>query len=165
MTREMAKANLKANWAELVSSRDMDLEELVGSLEDQINGYEDLSLDELTEEMAETLGWEFGDLTDEQVDEWKEIVNKSAEEYLASIGYIVNEQVASRYVADFAGTHNGLYCRDMEALYSLGEADCETIFGGYLWEAMEEELGDMDEETEEMLSMAIINFYVDALGL
>lgn len=84
MAREMAKANLKANWAELVSSGDMDLEELVRSLEDQIDGYEDLSLDELTEEMAEILGWEFGDLTDEQVDEWEEIINEAAEEYLST---------------------------------------------------------------------------------
>lgn len=80
--REMAKEILKANWAELVSSGDMDIEDMVGSLEDQISGYEDLSLDELTEEMAETLGWEFADLTDEQVDEWKEIVEEAAKEWL-----------------------------------------------------------------------------------
>lgn len=81
--RERAKEILRRNWREVVKDGNLTEEELRNSLEDQISGYLDLSMDELTEEECEAMGWEYGNMTDEQMDEWTEIVNETAKEYLA----------------------------------------------------------------------------------
>lgn len=77
-----AKETLKANWNELIATGDMTAEEMAESLQNQISGWEDLSADELTPQMAEILGWDIEDITDEQTEEWREIVNETAKEWL-----------------------------------------------------------------------------------
>lgn len=83
MMREVIKAELKQRWAELVADGNMTEEELRQSLQDQVDGYLDLSMDEIQEQDTERMGWEYGDMTDEQMDEWTEIVNEAAREYLS----------------------------------------------------------------------------------
>lgn len=54
--------------------------------------------------------------------------------------------------------------KDLDALIEVGEADMETIFGGYLWEVVEDEVPEMDEETNTLLADAIIDFYYEQLA-
>lgn len=80
--REIIKAELKSRWAEVVASGDMTEEDMIASLQDQVDGYLDLSMDEIQEYDAERMGWEYGNMTDEQMDEWEKVVNEAAREYL-----------------------------------------------------------------------------------
>ena len=77
---------------------------------------------------------------------------------------ITNDTQALEYIKLMASTHEGLYFRDLDALQELGEADMDTIFGGYLWQEIEKDFGIMDEDTEELLTCAISDFYIDALS-
>lgn len=70
---------------------------------------------------------------------------------------------ADAVVWAIAGSNGGMVQRDMQALDRLGEADMESILGGYLWQAICDELGDMDEDTEDALSDAIVAYYEDML--
>ena len=80
--RETIKAELQQRWSQLVAEENMTEEELRQSLEDQVSGYLDLSMDEITEEDAERMNWEYGEMSDEQMNEWTEMVNEAAREYL-----------------------------------------------------------------------------------
>ena len=77
---------------------------------------------------------------------------------------ISNDTQALEYIKGMANTHEGLYFRDLDALLELGEADMDTIFGGYLWAEIERDFGIMDEDTEELLVCAISDFYIDAVS-
>ena len=78
-----AKKTLMSAWDGLIASGDMTAEEMAESLRDQITGYADLSAEELTGEMADILGWDIDDITDEQLDAWCDIVDAAAKEWLA----------------------------------------------------------------------------------
>ena len=54
--------------------------------------------------------------------------------------------------------------KDLDALIEVGEADMETIFCGYLWDAVEDEVPEMDEDTNTLMSDAIIDFYCEQLA-
>lgn len=82
MAREMAKEQLKKTWAEVVADGSMTEEEMRESLADQIDGYTDLAMEELTEELADLMGYEFGNMTEEEEEEWEKLVNETATEYL-----------------------------------------------------------------------------------
>ena len=53
--------------------------------------------------------------------------------------------------------------KDLDALIEVGEVDNETVFGGYLWEAVEDAVPEMDEETNDLLSDAIIDYWFEQL--
>ena len=82
MAGEMAKEQLKKTWTEVVASGSMTEEEMRESLVAQIDGYCDSSLDELTEELADLMGYEFGNMVEEEEEEWEKLVNETATEYL-----------------------------------------------------------------------------------
>lgn len=149
--RNIAKADLWTAWADLVANGDMSAEELISGLRDQISGDCDLSADELTEDRMALLGWgdDWSSLTDEQFSEWRDIVDEAAAEYV---------------VRAIAEANPGLRDRDYDALSEIGEADCETIFGGYLWPKVEEAMGKIGEDMGEYLSCAIVGYYCDMLA-
>lgn len=74
---------------------------------------------------------------------------------------IYTEAQANEYIREMAHTHQAYYDRDMDALLEIGEADMDTILEGYLWNAICTDMGEMDEDTEEVLSCAIVDFYID----
>lgn len=53
--------------------------------------------------------------------------------------------------------------KDLDALIEVGEVDDEIVFGGYLWEAVEDAVPEMDEETNDLLSDAIIDYWCEQL--
>lgn len=81
--RQRAKEELTRRWDDLVRDGVMTHEEMVESLTDQVSGYCDMSGEDFDEEMADIMGWDITDLTDEQREEWHTIVNETAEEWLA----------------------------------------------------------------------------------
>lgn len=79
----------------------------------------------------------------------------------------VSERLAMEYIRTLAKLHKSLYDRDVDALQELGEVDMETVLGGYLWARVQHEFGlcelGADEELEEVLSAAIIDFYCEQM--
>lgn len=53
--------------------------------------------------------------------------------------------------------------KDIDALLEIGEVDCETIWTGYLADAIVEELGDAYEESADLLDSAIVDFFADQM--
>ena len=53
--------------------------------------------------------------------------------------------------------------KDIDALLEVGEVDSETIWNGYLWDAVEDEVLEMDEETQDLLLDAIVDFYCEQM--
>lgn len=51
--------------------------------------------------------------------------------------------------------------KDIDALLEVGEVDFETVLCGYLWDAVVAEVGEMDEDTEEVFSSAIVDFFCE----
>jgi hypothetical protein len=80
--RERVKAELMAGWNGMVVGGLLTYDELTDSLLDQILGTEDMSADELTEDLAGMLGWDINSITPDQYEEWKKIVNEAAREYM-----------------------------------------------------------------------------------
>lgn len=78
-----AKEILTASWQTLIDNGDMTAEEMAESLQDQIDGYADMSLDELDPILADLMGMDIDDLTDEDLDTWRDLVNETAREWLA----------------------------------------------------------------------------------
>lgn len=75
---------LIADWTQLVAEGDFTKEELVVSLQDQISGLHDMSMDEYDVFYAQFMGAGWGEeLTDEQCDIWRDVVNDAARKYLA----------------------------------------------------------------------------------
>lgn len=87
MAREQAIERLIADWSELVASGEIDAEELRNSLTEQAEcncqGW-DSSMEDLEgdPELANIMGYNIDDMTDEQVDEWTQIVTEAARRYL-----------------------------------------------------------------------------------
>ena len=54
--------------------------------------------------------------------------------------------------------------KDLDALIEVGEVDMETIFNGYLWEAIEDEVPEMDEDTNTLLADATIDYFAEQLA-
>jgi hypothetical protein len=86
---EMVKMDLKASWKMQVEEGWMTYSEMVESLRLQIDGIQDLSGDELTEDRAKMMGWDYDKLMDDdEADEWNiwtDIVVESAREFIAEI--------------------------------------------------------------------------------
>ena len=53
--------------------------------------------------------------------------------------------------------------KDLDALIEVGEVDDETVFGGYLWEAVEGAVPEMDEGINTLLADAIIDYWCEQL--
>lgn len=51
--------------------------------------------------------------------------------------------------------------KDIDAILETGEVLTETVLQGYLWDIVEAEVGEMDEETEELLCIAIVDYFCD----
>lgn len=85
--REKVIERLISNWKDLVDTGAFTEEDLHNSLEMQVEhsgqGW-DMSLEDLEAdpEMAEMMGYDIDNMTDEQVDEWQEIVKEAASRYL-----------------------------------------------------------------------------------
>lgn len=79
---DIAKKTLIAGWQDLITSGDMTTEEMAESLHDQLDGYKDMSLDDLTPTIASLMCWDYNDLTEDDLDEWRSLVNDAAMEYL-----------------------------------------------------------------------------------
>ena len=78
---------------------------------------------------------------------------------------IQNEAQARAFVEQMAKIHEGAWSRDMDALWEIGEADCETIWCGYLWTEIESAVPEMDEDTNTLLADAIVDFYCDQMDI
>ena len=76
------KAELMAGWNGMVAGGMLTYDELTDSLLDQILGDDDMSMDELTVDLAELMGWDINNITMDQYKEWERIVNEAAREYL-----------------------------------------------------------------------------------
>lgn len=74
--------NLHECWDEQVSAGLMTRDEMYDSLYAQISGELDLSPDELTDDRIRLMGWNPSDITNNQYEEWANIVNMAAVEYL-----------------------------------------------------------------------------------
>ena len=79
----------------------------------------------------------------------------------------ISRRLADQYIRNLAELHKPLYDRDVDALQELGECDMETILGGYLWARVQHEFGlcelGADEELEEVLAEAIVDFYYEKM--
>lgn len=82
LKRERLMGELMVSWNEQVSDGLMSCEDMEKSLRMQISGELDLSGDELTNEWAKSMGWDLDDMTDDQWDAWKDLVNETARRYL-----------------------------------------------------------------------------------
>lgn len=86
--REKVIGRLISNWKDLVDTGAFTEEDMLSSLEMQVEhsgqGW-DMSLEDLEADpgMAEMMGYDIDNMTDEQVDEWREVVEEAAERYLA----------------------------------------------------------------------------------
>lgn len=80
--RNTAKQTLTANWTDLVKGGDWSAEEMWYSLTEQAEGACDMSLEELTPDLAALLGWDIDALTEEQEGEWSDLVTEAAIEWL-----------------------------------------------------------------------------------
>ena len=75
---------LIADWDEMIAMEWMAKEELIVSLQDQISGLHDMSLDEYDVFYAQFMGAGWDEvLTDEQCDIWRNVFNDAARKYLA----------------------------------------------------------------------------------
>ena len=84
---EMAIAILVERWAELVESGEFTQEEMVKSLNEQIDANSqgwDASAEELDEELIEVMGYDEDEITDEQLEDWLAVVQEAARRYLES---------------------------------------------------------------------------------
>lgn len=73
---------LIAGWNGQVMGGLIPYEDMVVSLQEQIGGVSDLSADELTDDIMEILGWNPDEIGASQWDEWEDIVNMAAREWL-----------------------------------------------------------------------------------
>ena len=75
---------LIADWDEIVAMEWVAKEELIASLQDQISGLHDMSLDRYDVFYAQFMGAGWDEvLTDEQRDIWRNVFNDAARKYLA----------------------------------------------------------------------------------
>ena len=80
--QSLITTHLHRIWDEQVEAGFITRDEMYDSLHAQISGELDLSPDELDEPIARLLGWDINNITDEQWEIWKNIVNISATEWV-----------------------------------------------------------------------------------
>ena len=80
--KSKAMQALMASWNGQVMGGYRTHEEMVISLQEQIGGVSDLAPDELTDDMCDIMGWDYDEIGASQFDEWDEIVNMAAREWL-----------------------------------------------------------------------------------
>ena len=80
--RQKVKAILMAGWNGLIMGGCITYDELTDSLLGQITGGEDMSADELTDDLAELMGWNPSAITESQYKVWMDIVDEAAREYM-----------------------------------------------------------------------------------
>lgn len=79
---ELVTRKLMAGWNGMVIGGLLTRDELYDSLHAQVSGEVDMSADELDDELAKLMGWNPSDITEEQYRIWKDIVNRTAMEYV-----------------------------------------------------------------------------------
>ena len=77
------KAELMAGWNGLIAGGCLTYDEMTDCLLDQVTGSLDMSADELTDDLAEMMGWDPSAMTDDQWTTWRHIVDQAASEYLS----------------------------------------------------------------------------------
>lgn len=82
MDKTMVSIRLMAGWNGQVLGGLMTMDDLEESLRDQISGQVDMSADELDADMAQLMGWDIENITEDQYGTWKDLVNQTAREYL-----------------------------------------------------------------------------------
>lgn len=82
MKQDAVKIKLMVGWNGMVIGGLITYEELCDSLSDQIAGIEDMSADELTDDLARLMGWNPSAITEDQYKVWRDLVNEAAREYL-----------------------------------------------------------------------------------
>lgn len=80
--QEQVIARLMAGWNGIVLGGMITYDELHDSLLDQVTGSIDMSADELDDEMAELMGWNPSDITEDQYKEWRHLVDLAATEFM-----------------------------------------------------------------------------------
>lgn len=80
--QEQVIARLMAGWNGMVLGGMITYDELHDSLLDQVTGSIDMSADELTDDLAELMGWNPSAITEDQYKEWRQLVNLAATEYM-----------------------------------------------------------------------------------
>lgn len=81
--QEQVIAILIADWDDIVSDGIITYDELHDGLLDQVTGSMDLSADELTDDLAELMGWDPSAITEDQYKEWRQLVNEAATRYIS----------------------------------------------------------------------------------
>lgn len=80
---------------------------------------------------------------------------------------ICNEEQAREFIKEMAEAYPHSKSKDMDALISLGDADLDTILEGYLYDHilshMEATGMDIDEDIEELVTNALVDYYIDML--
>lgn len=76
---------------------------------------------------------------------------------------IHTEAEAEALVRRVAEANPGAVRRDLDALLEVGEADYETALSGYLWDAVEDEVPEMDEDTLDLLADAVFAYYEEQM--
>lgn len=78
---------------------------------------------------------------------------------------VYNEAEAMAIIRHIAEENPKYRDRDLDALWEVGEVDCETVFSGYLWQVVEAEVPEMDEDTNTLLADAIIDYFCDQMDI
>lgn len=81
-TREQVKTMLFVGWNGMILGGLITYDELHDMLLDQVTGSMDMSADELDIDIARLLGWDMENITDEQWEIWRNIVDEAANEFM-----------------------------------------------------------------------------------
>ena len=76
---------------------------------------------------------------------------------------IQTEEQAQALVAQIAEDNPYAVRKDIDALLEAGEVDMETIFGGYLWEAVEKAVPEMEEDENNLLADTIVEYWCEQM--
>lgn len=76
---------------------------------------------------------------------------------------IYTEEEAMAIVVRIAESNTKAVSKDIDACLEDGEVLVETVLQGYLWDCIVAEIGRMDDEVEELLSIAIVDYYCDQM--
>lgn len=77
---------------------------------------------------------------------------------------ICTEAEAEAIIVRIAEANPKAVSKDLDAILELGTVDSETVWGGYLWDAVEDEIQEMDEDTLDLLLGAIVDYYCDQVA-
>ena len=84
--KNMVMAAWDAAYEEAQAHADGEAEAMVDDMLDQMSGYEDMSAEDMTDEVAAVLGLTLP-LDDDTMDAWQTFINQCAKEWLIAHGY------------------------------------------------------------------------------